>query len=196
MNRMVSIAPKAAGLMFVLAALAALPSVTFAASTRQSAPSLSVVGFGVNRLFVPKGTTVRSQDKCGEIVGSSSMVGPPQQVYLIVYVRVSGIPKKAPTQIKDTLPYGYGEVANSEFTEPAPFSNAFGAGALPFGAPPGSKQDLFHELIVGFASEAGTYEGPSAEEFNGEYSFTASVKVRGRTLTSTGKALVDCPRLR
>lgn len=179
-----------------LLALAASPTAALAAGGKGEAPSVSVIGFGINRLFVPKGTTVKSQSKCGEIVGSSSMIGPPQQVYLAVYVRAAGIPKKAPVQIKDTLPYGYGEVASSEFTPPAPFSNAFGAGSLPFGAPPGSQKDLYHGLIVSFASEAGTYEGPSAEEFDGEYAYTASVKVAGHTLQSTAKVTIDCPLLR
>jgi hypothetical protein len=196
MTRLFRIVATTAGLALVLAALTASPTAAFAAGKGQNAPSLSVLGFGVNQLFVPKGTTVKSQSKCGDIVGSSSMIGPPQQVYLTVYVRATGIPNKAPTQIKDTLPYGYDEVASAEFTPPAPFSNAFGAGILPFGAPPGSTKDLFHTLIVSFASEAGTYEGPSSEEFDGEYSYTVSVKAKGRTLTSTAKVTVDCPMLR
>jgi hypothetical protein len=161
---------------------------------KPTAPSLSVIGFGVNRLFVPKNTTVSSLQKCADMVESDSLVGPPQQIYLSVFVRANGIPHKAPTQIKDTLPYGDDAFANPELTDPAGFSKWFAGGSFPFGAPPGPTAGLYHLLIGSAASEAGTYEGPSADQFNGEYSFTASVKVRGRTLTSTAKVSVDCPR--
>ena len=161
---------------------------------KPTAPSLSVIGFGVNRLFVPKNTTVKSLQKCADMVESDSLVGPPQQIYLSVFVRANGIPHKAPTQIKDTLPYGDGAFESPELTEPAGFSKWFPGGSFPFGAPSGPTAGLHHLLIGSATSEAGTYEGPSADQFNGEYSFTASVKVRGRTLTSTAKVLVDCPR--
>ncbi len=106
-------------------------------------------------------------------------------------MRATGIPKKAPTQIKDTLPYGFGDVASPTFTEPAPFSQIFGSGTFTVGSPPDAK-NLFYEPIVSFNSET----GPSAEEFNGEYSYTASVKFGGRTLRSTAKVTVDCAMLR
>ncbi|MBN9621342.1 MAG: hypothetical protein J0H06_00070, partial [Actinobacteria bacterium] len=128
--------------------------------------------------------------------GEGQPVGPPQQVYLTVFVRATAIPKKAPTQIKDTLPYGYDEVSSPTFSDPFPFSRGFAAGSFAVGSPPGGTKDLFYEPIVSFASEAGEYEGPSAEEFDGEYSFTVSTKVGGRTLRSTATVNVDCPLLR
>ena len=39
-------------------------------------------------------------------------------------------------------------------------------------------------------------EGPSPEEYDGDYSFTASVEVGGHTLTSTASITVDCPMYR
>jgi hypothetical protein len=159
-------------------------------------PSLSVMGFGVNRLFVPKGTTVKSSSMCDEMVGSDSPIGPPQQVYLTVYVRATDIPAHAPTQIKDSLPEGEEELDIPELTPPAPFSRAFAKGSFLFGAPSGSQKDLFYTPIVSSSAEEGQYEGPSAEEFDGAYSYTASVKVGPHTLTSTAKVTVDCPQLR
>jgi hypothetical protein len=159
-------------------------------------PSLSVMGFGVNRLFVPKGTTVKSSSMCDEMVGADGPIGPPQQVYLTVYARATAIPAHAPTQIKDSLPEGDEELDNPEFTPPAPFSRAFAKGSFLFGAPSGSQKDLFYTLIVSSSAEEGEFEGPSAEEFDGTYSYTASVKVGPHTLTSTAKVTIDCPQLR
>jgi hypothetical protein len=159
-------------------------------------PSLSVIGFGVNRLFVPKGTTVKSSSMCDEMVGSDTPIGPPQQIYLTVYARATDIPPHAPTQIKDSLPEGDEELDIPEFTTPAPFSKAFAKGAFSFGAPEGNQKDLFYTAILSASAEEGEYEGPSAEEFDGTYSYTASVKVGPHTLTSTAKVTVDCPQLR
>jgi hypothetical protein len=183
-------------LVSVLAAALALPATGAAAGGKKPAPSLRVLGFGVNQLFVAKGTTVKSESMCDAIVGADSPVGPPQQIYLSVAVRATGIPKKAPTQYKDKLPYGDDPFAVPDFTDPVPFSRAFAAGTFPVGGATGSSKDLYYLPIVGSNAEAGQYEGPSAEEFDGEYSFTASVKVGGRTLRSTATVNVDCPSLR
>jgi hypothetical protein len=191
----------------VAAAAPSPPTATIAAShgaaaSRQSkhkkpvGPSLSVMGFGVNRLFVPKGTTVKSSSMCDEMVDSDSPIGPPQQVYLTVSVRATDIPAHAPTQIKDSLPEGEEELDNPELTPPAPFSRAFAKGSFLFGAPSGSQKDLFYTPIVSSSAEEGEYEGPSAEEFDGIYSYTASVKVGPHTLASTATVTVECPDLR
>ncbi len=178
------------------------PAASRAAASQQgnhkkpAGPSLSVIGFGVNRLFVAKGTTVKSSSMCDEMVDSDSSIGPPQQVYLTVYARATAIPAHAPTQIKDSLPEGDEELDIPEFTPPAPFSRAFAKGSFLFGAPAGSQKNLFYTLIVSSSAEEGEYEGPSAEEFDGTYSYTASVKVGPHTLTSTAKVTVDCPQLR
>ena len=182
--------------LIVLVALStvalALPGVGVAApAAKKPKPSLNVIGFGVNWLFVAKGTTVKSEKVCDEIVGADTPIGPPQQVYLTVFVRAIGVPKKAPTQIKDAYPYGYDDASSPTFTEPFPFSQGFAEGAFPVGSPANAK-NLFYEPIVSFNSEA----GPAAEEFNGEYSFTASTKVNGHTLRSTAKINVACAQLR
>ncbi|MFT3865507.1 MAG: hypothetical protein QM729_14645 [Solirubrobacterales bacterium] len=172
------------------------PGIDLAAgSKKKPAPSLQAIGFGINQLFVAKGTTVKSERLCDDIVGSDSPIGPPQQVYLAAYVRAISIPKKAATQIKDTLPYGAEELASPTFTDPVPFTRIFGFGSLPFGAPPDTK-NAFYMPIVSYSAEAGEYEGPSAEEFDGEYALTVRTRFGGRTLTSSAKVEIDCPRLR
>jgi hypothetical protein len=163
---------------------------------KPAGPSLSVLGFGVNRLFVPRGSTVKASRMCDEIVDSDTPIGPPQQVYLTVYLRAIALPKHAPTQIKDSLPLGYEELDNPELTPPVPFSRLFSGTGFAFGAPGGSQKNLFHNLIVSFNAEHGSYEGPSAEEFDGTYSYTASAKVGPHTLTSTATVTVACPLLR
>ncbi len=65
-----------------------------------------------------------------------------------------------------------------------------------FTTPPGHCESLYYEPIVSFASEAGQYEGPSSDEFDGEYIYTAKVKVNGRTIQSTAKVSIDCPSTR
>lgn len=175
-------------LLAVLTAALALPGAGMAAGKKPK-PSLQVVGFGINWLFAAKGTTVKSEKLCDEIVAADTPVGPPQQVYLTVFVRATGIPKKAPVQFKDSFPFS--ETSTPAFTEPVPFSRIYGTGTFAVGSPPNAK-DLFYEPIVSFNSEY----GPSAEEFNGEYSYTASVKFGGRTLRSTAKVKVACAMLR
>jgi hypothetical protein len=192
----VSVSSKKSRALILLVALStvalALPGLgSAAAAGKKPAPSIKVIGFGVNWLFAAKGSTIKSESQCDEIVGADTPVGPPQNVYLTVFVRATGIPKKAPTQIKNTMPYGYADAASPTFTDPFPFSQGFAAGAFPVGSPPNTK-DLFREPLVSF--DAAT--GPAAEEFDGEYSFTVSTKVSGRTLRSTGKVTVDCPYLR
>jgi hypothetical protein len=171
----------------------ALPGIGSAAAVgKKPAPSINVLGFGINWLFAAKGTTVKSEALCNQIGGAESPIGPPQNVYLTVFVRATSIPKKAPTQIKDTLPYGFADATSPTFTDPFPFSQGFAAGSFPVGSPTGSTKNLFHEPLISFDSTA----GPAAEEFNGEYVFTVQTKVSGRTLRSTGKVTVACPTLR
>ena len=58
-----------------------------------SGPSFSVLGFGVNRLFVPAGKTVSSTAQCSEMVDAppGGVIGLPQTEYLTVYVRAANI---------------------------------------------------------------------------------------------------------
>jgi hypothetical protein len=165
---------------------------------KATGPSMSVLGFGVNRLFLANGKTVTSTAECSEMVDGQggSPIGPPQQVYLQVYLRATNIPDDAPVKIQDSLPAGDEELEVSTLSPYGTWSKAFGPNKLDFGAPPGSQKDVFFTLIVSHADEAGEYEGPSAEEFDGTYSFTASVEASGHTLTSTATGTVDCPMLR
>jgi hypothetical protein len=166
------------------------------AKPKAAGPSLSIIGWGINRLFVPKGTTVKSSQMCEEMVGSDDgPIGPPQQVYLTVYTEATAVPNHPPTQFKDSLPEGSEQVDEPEFTSPVPFSRIFSKGSS-FGAPDTSAKNLFYTALLSFSAEEGEYEGPSAEEFDGTYSFTASAKVGPHTLTSTAKVTVDCPQLR
>ncbi len=165
---------------------------------KATGPSMSVLGFGVNRLFLANGKTVTSTAECSEMVDGEggSPIGPPQQVYLQVYLRASNIPDDAPVKVQDPLPAGDEELEVKTLSPYGTWSKAFGSNKLDFGAPPGNQKDIFSTLIVSHADEAGQYEGPSAEEFDGTYSFTASVEAGGHTLTSTATGTVDCPQLR
>lgn len=159
-------------------------------------PSLSVIGFGVNHLYVANGTTVSSSTMCDEIVDADGPIGPPQQVYLMAYVRATDISADTPTQIADSLPEGDEELDEPTLTPPTPWSKVFADGSFAFGGPPGDQKDIFHTLIVGSSAEEGANEGPSSEEFDGTYSYTTSVEIGQQTLTSTAKAIVACPQLR
>jgi hypothetical protein len=165
---------------------------------KATGPSMSVLGFGVNRLFLADGKTITSTAECSEMVGGEggSPIGPPQQVYLQVYLRATNIPDDAPVKVQDSLPAGDEELDITTLSPYGNWSKAFGSNKLDFGAPPGDQKDIFSTLIVSHADEAGEYEGPSAEEFDGTYSFTASVEAGGHTLTSTATGTVDCPQLR
>jgi hypothetical protein len=165
---------------------------------KATGPSMSVLGFGVNRLFLANGKTVTSTAECSEMVDGQggSPIGPPQQVYLQVYLRATNIPDDAPVKVQDSLPAGDEELDITTLSPYGTWSKAFGSNKLDFGAPPGDQKDIFSTLIVSHEDEAGEYEGPSAEEFDGTYSFTASVEASGHTLTSTATGTVDCPMLR
>jgi hypothetical protein len=165
---------------------------------KATGPALTVLGFGVNRLFLADGKTVTSGAECSEMVDGEggSPIGPPQQVYLQVYVRASNIPGDAPVQIQDSLPEADEQLEVATLSPYGTWSKAFGPSRIGIGAPPGSQKNVFSTLIVSSSDEAGQNEGPSAEDFDGTYSFTASVQVAGHTLTSTAKGTVECPRLR
>jgi hypothetical protein len=186
-------------LVGVVAALAACLDVGAAAAhppKKVAGSSFSVIGWGINRVFVPKNTTVKSDSMCEEMVGSEDgPIGPPQQIYLTVYVEARGVPAHSSTRIKDSLPEGDAEFAIPDFTEPVPFSRVLTKGTS-IGAPEESQKDLYYGAIFSTDAEEGEYEGPSAEEFDGTYSYTASVKVGPQTFTSTAKVTVDCPQLR
>jgi hypothetical protein len=168
------------------------------AAPKATGPALSVLGFGVNRLFLANGKTVTSSGECSEMVAGQggSPIGPPQQVYLQVYLRASNIPGDAPVKVQDSFPEGDEELDLTTLSPYGTWSKAFTLNKLGFGVPPGSQKDVFSTLIVSHQDEAGQYEGPSAEEFDGTYSFTAVVEVAGHTLTSTAKGTIECPRLR
>lgn len=159
-------------------------------------PSMSVIGFGVNRLWVPNGKTVKSNAECSEMVaGDGGPVGPPQNVFITVYVQAGHIPSNAPTKFKDELTEDY-EGNQPEFSDPIEWGKFFSSGPGFAGAPTEQKVGLFHFTAVSYLSEFGPNEGPSAEELDGKYSFTAAVEAGGGTITSTATVDVDCPLLR
>ncbi len=162
-----------------------------------SGPSFSVLGFGVNRLFVPAGRTVSSTNQCSEMVDAppGGVIGPAQTVYLSVYVRAANISADAPTSFKDSLGQA-AELSQSTPTSPAPLTTVFAKGGFLFGSPPGSQTDLYHAVLTSANAEFGEYEGPSPEEFDGTYSMTATVEVGGHKLSSTASVDVNCPVLR
>jgi hypothetical protein len=161
---------------------------------KAAGPALAVIGFGINRLYVPKGAKVSSVKQCDEIVGAtgSSQTGAPQSSYLFAYLRATDIPAEATSQVADSLPEADGVIDQSSLSSPAPWSATFTAGRFSFGAPGAATKHVFRTLIVGSSSEVGTDQGLAAEEFNGTYSFTTRASFGGRTLTATGKVTIAC----
>jgi hypothetical protein len=159
-------------------------------------PSVSVIGFGVNRLWVPHGKTVKSNAECSEmVVGNGGPIGPPQNVFITVYVQAGHIPSNAPLKFKDELTADY-EGNEPELSESIEWGKLFTAGPGFAGAPPEKKVGLFHFTAVSYLAEFGTGEGPSAEELDGKYSFTAQVEAGGGPITSTATVDIECPMLR
>jgi hypothetical protein len=163
-----------------------------------SGPSFLVLGFGVNRLFVPAGKTVSSTKQCSEMVDAppGGVIGPPQTEYLTVYVRAANISADAPTSYEDSLAEGAAELSQPTPTSPEPLTKVFAKGGFLFGSPPGSQTDLYHSVLTSAGGEFGENEGPSPEEFDGTYSMTATVEVGGHKLSSTATVNVNCPVLR
>lgn len=163
-----------------------------------SGPSFSVLGFGVNRLFVPAGKTVSSATQCSEMVDAppGGVIGPPQTEYLTVYVRAANISAAAPTSFEDSLAQGAAELSQPTPTSPAPLTTVFAKGGFAFGSPPGNQMDLYHSVLTSAGAEFGENEGPSPEEFDGTYSMTATVEIAGHKLSSTATVDVNCPLLR
>ncbi len=163
-------------------------------TTGGGGPSMTVLGFGINHLYVANGTTVTNSADCSTMVqGNGYLDGPPQDVYLNGYLKATDIPASAPTQVAEDYP-GADEaplirVREATLSAPVPWSQAFSPSTLGFGEPPGSQKDIFRAGFFGTSDP----NGPSASDFNGDYSFEVSVDVNGTTLDSTATATVDCP---
>lgn len=163
-------------------------------TTTGGGPTMTVVGFGLNHLYAADGTTVSNAADCSTMVqGNGYPYGPPQNIYLEAYVKATGIPDSSPVQIGEEYPGSDDTVRmavadQDTLSPPIPWSQAFGTDSLGFGTPPGSQKDIFRG---GLFSEDDP-EGPSASDFNGDYSFEVSVDVNGKTLTSTATATVNC----
>jgi hypothetical protein len=161
--------------------------------TTPESPSLTVVGFGMNHLYVADGTTVTAPADCSTMVqGNGYPEGPPQNVYVEAYVKATDIPASSPTQIGEDTPEDDDTVRMAAdaltLSPPVPYSQAFGASTLGFGTPPGSQTDIFRGGLFGENDP----NGPSASDFDGTYSFEASVDVNGKTLDSTATVTVSC----
>lgn len=161
-----------------------------------SGPSMSVIGFGINRLWVPNGKKVTSNAECSEmVVGNGGPIGPPQNVFITVYVQAGHIPSNAPTKFKDELGEDY-EGNQPELSDAIEWGKFFTSGPGFAGAPTEKKVGLFHFTAVSYLSEFGPNEGPSAEEFDGKYTFTAQVEAGGGPITSSASVDIECPLLR
>jgi hypothetical protein len=155
-----------------------------------SGPSVTVLGFGVNHLYVADDATVTSAADCSTAVqGNGYPIGPPQNIYFEAYVKGTDIPADAPTQIAFDYPEGEGLGDEEPTLGPAaPWSTTFGASTFGFGNPPGSQTNVFR-FNLGSGDDQ---NGPAASDFDGTYTFTVSVVVGSQTLTSTATATVDC----
>jgi hypothetical protein len=161
--------------------------------TTGGGPSMTVVGFGMNHLYVANGTTVSSTADCSTMVdGNGYLDGPPQNIYIEVYIKASDIPASSPTQIGEDDPVSEDEaprIASVTLDPAVPWSQAFSPSTLGFGTPPGSQADIFRGSIIG-ENDA---NGPSASDFNGTYTYEVSVDADGTTLDSTATVTIDCP---
>jgi hypothetical protein len=158
-------------------------------------PSMTVLGFGMNHLYVASGTTVSNAADCSTMVqGNGYPYGPPQNIYVEAYIKATNIPASTPTQIGEDDPEDeeaprIATASDTLMLSPAiPFSQAFDPSTLGFGTPPGSQKDIFRG---GLFSENDP-NGPSASDFNGVYSFEVSVDVNGTTLDSTATVTISC----
>jgi hypothetical protein len=162
---------------------------------RATGPSLSVIGFGVDRLFVAAGTKVTSKSKCAQIVGAATaqQPGPAQTIYLVAYVRATHIPAETAVEIQDALPEPESSLDEAALTPRGTWTPAFVAGSLTAGGPSAKTKHVFRTLIEATAEESGATQGPTAAEFNGTYSYTASAQVGTHTLKSTARVVISCP---
>jgi len=157
-------------------------------------PSLTVLGFGMNHLYVANGTTVTNAADCSTMVqGNGYPSGPPQNIYVEAYLKATHIPASSPTQIGEDIPEDDDTVRLADANEPplspaVPFSHAFDTSTLGFGIPPGSQKNVFRG---GLFSEDDA-DGPSASDFDGTYTYEVSVEVDGKTLDSTATVTISC----
>jgi hypothetical protein len=159
-----------------------------------NSPALTVVGFGLNHFFLADGKTLTDPADCSTMVqGNGYPYGPPQNIYIEVYVKAIHVPGSTPTQIGEDSP-GEDEApiaraaAAVTLDPPGPFSQAFGGDTLGFGTPPGSQANIFRYSLLGEDDP----NGPAASDFNGDYTFEVSISLNGKTLTSTATATVNC----
>jgi hypothetical protein len=159
-------------------------------------PSMTVVGFGINHLYVANGKTVSDAVDCSTIVqGNGYPIGPPQDVYLNAYMKAENIPDDAPTEIGEDYPQEDDEAAAQPvardalgLSAPVPWSQVFDKSSLGFGTPPGSQADIYRGALFSYDDA----DGPSASDFDGTYTFEVSVEVNGTTLDSTATATINC----
>jgi hypothetical protein len=106
-------------------------------------PSLEVLGFGVNHLFVADGADVSDPADCSTAVqGNGYPIGPPQNVYFNVFVKAVDVPASTPVQYAYGYPEGEGIGDEQPTLAPAvPFS-ALASTSLVFGGPANTK-DVF-----------------------------------------------------
>jgi hypothetical protein len=197
MTRARTTSPIGLGLAVALASVTAVLAFTgpAAATTRHkpqkaAGPSLKILGFGINRLFVPDGKTISrltSSTDCAQSVGAQGDIGPPQNIYFEAYVQASAIPGDSPLRFMDAIPFGDGMFDTPTLTSPVRFSRALAKGALPFGGPPRTK-DVYRLNFVSTNDPS----GPSASDFDGTYSLTVKVKVGPHMLSSTAKVTFAC----
>jgi hypothetical protein len=152
-------------------------------------PSIEVLGFGVNWLFVANGADVTDTADCSTAVqGHGLLDGAPQNVYFSVYVKAVDIPATA--DVSEDFEFPEGESVDDEeptLTPGGTFGNDFSTSLL-FGAPAKTK-DVYRFGLVSYDDE----NGPSASDFNGDYEFEFQVDVNGVTLDAKAQATVACP---
>jgi hypothetical protein len=128
------------------------------------------------------------------VQGNGYPDGPPQNIYLEAYIKATDIPGSSEVQVGEEYPGSDDTVRMASvalqdtLSPPIPWSQAFDPSTLGFGTPPGSQKDIFRG---GLFSED-DQDGPSASDFDGDYSYEVSVVVGGQTLTSTADVTVNC----
>jgi hypothetical protein len=155
-------------------------------------PSLEVLGFGVNHLYVANGADITDAADCSTAVqGNGYPIGPPQDVYFNVYVKAVDVPASTPVQYAYAFPEGAAEGDEQPTLAAAvPFST-LASSSLLFGNPPDTK-DVYRIALVSYDDP----NGPSASDFDGQYMYEVSADINGKTVTSTATATVACAETR
>lgn len=158
-------------------------------TTGGGAPTLKVLGFGVNWLYVPDGADITDAADCSTSVqGHGYPIGPAQNVYFNVFIKAVDVPASTPVETAWSFPAGEEDGDEQPTLGPATPFSTLASSSLLFGYPPDTK-DVYRIGLLSYDDE----NGPAASDFDGQYMYEVSADLDGTTVTSTATATFDCP---